>query len=622
MANLSVTVCAETEQDISYMLSDISINLYYFSGGEKRYVIKDNSPGGAVLPQRENNLTMDVSWVLPEADFHGKVCEGDFFEISLPYNILGVYPVNNPVPLEYGGEVLGNWYIKDDKPIKLEITEHGANKLSLSGTFSFFCYTDSLSEKVEIEVGGIAIEIETGYTPPGGDTEFPYDNQDPRQDQNEDGEPYIVKYGEQVGSGDVLDWAIHIDDCGNYNYYNSPDKSGFSIKIREKMYIEDKLNGPQVYDEDSLGIYLYLHRPRSDGKLTGITYGYFNMIGLLKKIDDPDMADLKSGVYGDGTYGFSEDKRHFVIYIGTFPSDKYTYDKLAESLYGRGRNFSYMLNLFANYGLTLKERTMMNAVYAANGIGGKILMFNGIVYETILDEGSLDAESVSNTAGYGYTGSAELSDAVTINLKNASGSIEGLPPGTAALIKKDADDDTLITGAKFKLQKQGAGTGWSDYTAAGGGAVVKTTDINGKIIFSDLGTGTYRFVEVETAEGYAPGSAVYSPETFTITSGQTRGVTTNCTNEKLPSPPTEPPAVPPAVPPTEPPAEPPAETPTEPPAEPELLLEFDEEGTPTGELTWDDTDLPQTGSGSMIYLYLMIMSGLFLISRNTLTTGL
>ena len=99
----------------------------------------------------------------------------------------------------------------------------------------------------------------------------------------------------------------------------------------------------------------------------------------------------------------------------------------------------------------------------------------------------------------------------------------------AGLSASDYDTGTKIEGARFKLQYQGA-NGWEDYREEGVVAI-KQTDSEGKLEFSELPSGKYRFVEVAAKTGFNIETAKYSENSFVISDFDTTAREITLTNE-------------------------------------------------------------------------------------------
>ncbi len=97
----------------------------------------------------------------------------------------------------------------------------------------------------------------------------------------------------------------------------------------------------------------------------------------------------------------------------------------------------------------------------------------------------------------------------------------------ATLIKKDKTTGFTLPGAEFKLQKMDTQNHWTDLETN------LSTDKDGMITVTNLGIGTYRFVETKAATGYNIKSAEYSLESFTISGRQSADVTIECTNTEI-----------------------------------------------------------------------------------------
>lgn len=94
--------------------------------------------------------------------------------------------------------------------------------------------------------------------------------------------------------------------------------------------------------------------------------------------------------------------------------------------------------------------------------------------------------------------------------------------------KSDYNTGAAVEGTVFKLQYLNE-TEWEDYTV-NGSLVTKVTGEDGSLVFTGLGEGTFRVVEMLAKEGYSVESAGYSQSTFVIQTEDIRAKQIRVTN--------------------------------------------------------------------------------------------
>ena len=612
---------AAGEKDITPDVVITNINIYWENySGNIEYIIRDKDVVlGATIPLW-SAVCMRVDWKIIEENFNGKVNAGDYFYIDLPWSVIDPNPQTTPLKLEDNGELLATWTIVSNQPLRVEIAEDGAKKLHLEGWFEFFGnIVNKTSETITFSIAGETFEVGTEFvpTPPG---EFPYDTGVPGIESNTyfDNNK-VYKSGTQIGTTDTINWSINIPSVENRNWYYSMTEAqrddvtwNSAINkpaVRTGVYVEDRLDSTQQFDPASLQLMGLIFRPRADGSLTskGVSwlalddkwgifkglllespikrlYNVSDAITATKPVGKTDeetalteaqLDILKAGGYYlqyGPAYAFSEDLRHFVLYLGEWPNQSVKYinpsvgsatdriafakllavtckicDKHYAEKFGTASD-EYFIDpsyldvdepepkIYRADGLTQQEFEMLVDTYGpTNSIGGALLHIDQITMDTKIVEFTEDGK-YSNTAKYVYNGGEIDSEDVSIVLKDASGGIKGPTPGTAMLYKKDAVDTSVrIEGAIFKLQKL-EGENWEDYTPVSGTAQ-RATDEHGVVEFANLPPGEYKFVEVTAASGYLLESAAYDlNDEFTISIDDIVGKVVNCTNAKSSTP--------------------------------------------------------------------------------------
>lgn len=109
-----------------------------------------------------------------------------------------------------------------------------------------------------------------------------------------------------------------------------------------------------------------------------------------------------------------------------------------------------------------------------------------------------------NVAYLNYSKEVWKSSSGAINYVDFSGGVSKGLPGDVELFKYDIEDNSLLEGVEFKLQKYNQSSKeYEDITAGNVGAGTYVTSSNGSFEIKGLPWGKYKFVETKQLEGYS-----------------------------------------------------------------------------------------------------------------------
>ncbi|MNJ34835.1 Collagen binding domain protein [compost metagenome] len=224
--------------------------------------------------------------------------------------------------------------------------------------------------------------------------------------------------------------------------------------------------------------------------------------------------------------------------------------------------------------IPLQEGTDYTLDIAPDDSGNFELSFNAPIseayilkYETLID--AANGESVGNTVHFEGTGIKTdkmiSNKEIIVRTSGGSGTGSGIR-GNLEITKVDQDDSSqVLEGAVFVLQD----------AKGKRPAITKTTDVDGKALFTDLLYGDYVLEETEAPEGYIVLDTIINLtlDASIKTDGNVKRIV--IVNEKEVEPPVTPPVNPPVTPPVNPPVTPPVNPPVTPPVNPPVTPPVD-----------------------------------------------
>ena len=212
-----------------------------------------------------------------------------------------------------------------------------------------------------------------------------------------------------------------------------------------------------------------------------------------------------------GIYTDTNGDQYYVVNYGNLPSEDYTYQEIMKKEPGE---IAYEGNPFTNNS-AMKE--IYNTALGSNNIiGGAIAQWRTVIVFTYPQVATIatpvESSSTCNwTDGTGASKTYQKTSKGNLIVPQATAAI---PSGTAVLKLYDEDlkGGKPLSGATIKLEKKNGST-WTALES-------KTTDENGKVEFTSLGNGTYRFSQPDNGylDHYTVGSyKAYETNLFTGT---------------------------------------------------------------------------------------------------------
>lgn len=328
------------------------------------------------------------------------------------------------------------------------------------------------------------------------------------------------------------------------------DSQGTTVDARESYVWEDTFE--DAIDVDDFRICANLKIPVSPSSAAGVSNNTALDISVtskfteVKQTNETDYAAFKEKVCTNplqwGIYKSDAGVYTAVINFGDLDNTGIKWSDIDSSL-DTTFDKQFVKNLVekgycpnTETDIAAAETWANNAYGDGNVINGQVTSFVfwfGATYDTVLED-----TVINNTDSRTFTGGTDARSATT-TLSGILGEVKVDPYGAMA-IKVDNDTNAFISGTKFKLQISDGAGGWTDYTPADGLGLVRTTNASGEALFSSLGVGTYRFVEVEAAPGYdlsktsgydATDKVAYM-DPFTVVNNETEGHKVVVKNEK------------------------------------------------------------------------------------------
>ena len=146
-----------------------------------------------------------------------------------------------------------------------------------------------------------------------------------------------------------------------------------------------------------------------------------------------------------------------------------------------------------------------------------------------------------------YAGQEPVDRSASATLVGIFGDASNVQTRAAQIVVVDVYGGTALNGGSYKLQILG-NEGYGDYTPNDGGSLIREVVDDGVLLFSNLGYGTYRVVEVSVPDGYDPtlsdgydevDEVAYS-ESFTISANDESGARVVMRNERTQDNPDDP----------------------------------------------------------------------------------
>ena len=520
------TASAESAKSVTDRLSEISIDLQH-DGSSNPAVLDNVVQEGASLLNGQRYY-VKVEWRITPDKFYNQVYNGDYFEIYLDSYYFDFADTSTESDLIYQNKVIGKWKILDNKII-CTFTEECENFMEVAGSFIVSGYFIRQTRgNVTINLGGVDMTIEANPTQYG----FPY--------ADEPGASFshglLNKLGYQEPGSSSLDWYIY----GNYDNAQAVYTGNTPDSITN-VVVKDTLTDDLIFDD--IRINTPINHPKSSTELSSKSAFKLNITDQLTMINEDTTEGGLSFANTDEweayinthplTYGYSRDKKVVLVNLGNLPGSL----KMADDEDSLKNTLSSAYIHF-----TEDELNALADIYKVNG------EYPVYAFQVVIRTKSSNNNGVFSKEEYQNSVELTCNELPTkkeyspiLSIEELHGNIIGAQPKSATLIKTDVDTSEPIKGAVFKLQQLN-GTIWEDYIPENESAS-KTTDNEGKVTYTDLLPGTYRFVEVSAADGYDISSVIYpTGNVFVITNDDTEGYSLTATNEKetvLPPPSTE-----------------------------------------------------------------------------------
>lgn len=270
---------------------------------------------------------------------------------------------------------------------------------------------------------------------------------------------------------------------------------------------------------------------------TNIKAAFTQLVPNAGESKDAFRARIKSQ---ELQYGFYEEggKTIFMAYLGNFPNDNLKW----VDPQGRWNAEADIDSTVASgaYPVATQERAdLWKAAHAAdNLINGDIteVQFRlDAQYPTVIKE-----TVEENTVTVEHDGVAERRTGTATFRPNIA--VATPAHDAVTLVKFDEENNSVLQGATFKLQRKDAQGQWQDYTPNDGSAATATTGDSGTVSFSGLVNGEYRFVETSAVDGYdastlklysdAGDTEITDEVHFTINAGDAAGPILYASNKK------------------------------------------------------------------------------------------
>ncbi len=505
-------VNAADASSVTNSLSDIAISIENTENSD--IVVEDNVVNGSLLAGKYYKVTID--WRITSDKFYNIVKSGDYFEINLDDSCFSFNDSLSESDLIYNNMVIGKWKVQDNQII-CTFTDGCEQFMEVSGYFEVYCYCIRQDRAdANVNIGGVQLTIPLNPASTG----FPYaDNPDVTWNYG-----LLSKLGNHDTDDTTVDWYIY----GNYDNALAV-YTGQTAATIENVVIKDVL--PDDLIVDTIRVNTPINHPKDNDTLSNKSAFKLDITEQFTNINEEDTvngAAFESQSEWEEyinnhplTYGSSKDQKTILVNLGTLPDSL----KMADNA------DDFKTKISAAYIHFTEDE--LNAVADIYNINGEYPVYAFQVYikaKSSNDNGIFSKEEYTNTAYLTCNSNSESAESPSLKINYLTGGIEASERKSATLTKKDADTLAPIEGASFKLQQYN-NSAWEDYTPESE-TLVKDTDSNGQVTYTNLGPGTYRFVEVEAAEGYDISSVIYSENQFVILSSDTEGKMITATNKK------------------------------------------------------------------------------------------
>ena len=320
--------------------------------------------------------------------------------------------------------------------------------------------------------------------------------------------------------------------------YNSTKYPEFTNDaILNNLYFELPIPVELNADIDSVSIDADIHLPTSITSYAPSRSAYPIMVNsdfvLVNQNEGESYADFKKrlNAYEYGIYK-DDNSNTIVANYGSQPSKDYTYNYFINKIDSDAREPGDYFNKINSFSVNLQVKDILNNVYGStNRIGGKIALWGMSVNLHFPAVKVPTTKKVTGTWSWVNANGETKTDQKTALINLVVPSSIATVSGSSQLLLRDFDSENEISGVTLKLQKKN-GDKFEDIGEA-------TTDSTGMIIFRNLESGTYRYVQEIYLEHYKNNSLkVYSDEKLNniITSfefDENVGNVVYATNEKV-----------------------------------------------------------------------------------------
>ncbi len=307
---------------------------------------------------------------------------------------------------------------------------------------------------------------------------------------------------------------------------------GTAVSKIESYYMEDRIpasEGVQNVSVPAINATVPYIVSETDWRTAALTGNNISMASvkslftLVVQNPGESYEDFKSRLQ-QLQYGiFKEDDGGFVMVFNfgnlTDPNYPIKYQNLWPDLYA---------TCVAQEGVTPAEaQIIVDSLGAGNVIGGNVVQFY-LNVTTDYNQALVDTQKTNTLVGSYVKDGVQKEARSVAQVTLQAGQAVGKPSaGQVTIAKADATSGLGLENAIFKIQHStDGGTTWSDTAYP-----TLTTGTDGTATSGNLSPGLYRLVEVTAAPGYDASTATYTPQTFTVSVGDTEGVVVTATNQ-------------------------------------------------------------------------------------------
>ncbi|HCC00011.1 MAG TPA: hypothetical protein DEP42_02125, partial [Ruminococcaceae bacterium] len=483
---------AYTGQDQTQLVKGTKLSLSVEDSGGWKSVIK-NGVEQTPLPNIAEGMAvqLNLDWNVPKASL-SQMTESDYFVFNLPSYFEFENTEEHPIYDQTKSEILGYFKIQDSK-IMARLTNTGLNKEGITDGLI------SVKGRVSSPGSQLQFEVTNGVTIPPLTIE-------PGDDSGIVGNGLttpIVKDGFQVRNENQITWPLYI------NYDQEAKRFvGDSFVSHKSVFIVDKLEDGTTLNNMQLNVSAQVALDSGEMSNYHVFFPVTNTKELTPQANE-SLNAFKGRLQANGPMSYGVVDNTVVYYLGNLPSSNV---QLASTWKADLQGELDDLMSKGTIDQTEYDKTM--AYYSKLS---SWMNFNIVITVDVKNS----SRSISNTAKMESTDGNSGSNLVKVDYQNVRGSAIGLDPGKVKIVKKD-DAGNALQGVTFKLQKKDAQGTFEDYTAPDGGALIRSTDQDGTILFSDLEYGDYQIKEVQGLPNY--GLPQYtSGNQFSVGSSDTQG---------------------------------------------------------------------------------------------------